>query len=110
MLVGAIAISQTVGKVVYGRVSDIPRVNRVHLFQACLLVCSVMTTLLPLFTSVTSLLAYCVIFGLHDGCFVVLLAVLTGDVAGRSNMTSALGLLYMCVGFPLMLGPAVAGG
>ena len=109
MLVGTIAISQTVGKIVYGRISDIPRVNRLNLFQMCLLVCSVMTTLLPTFTSFGSLMAYCVIFGLHDGCFVVHIAILTGDVAGRNNMTPAFGLMYMFAAVPLILGPPVAG-
>ena len=109
MLVGTIAISQTIGKLVYGRLSDSPRVDRLNLFQMCLLVCSVMTTLLPTLTSFKSLMAYCVIFGLHDGCFVVLIAILTGDIAGKNNMTPAFGLMYMFTGVPLILGPPVAG-
>ena len=109
MLVGTIAISQTVGKIVYGRISDNPRVNRVYLLQMCLLACSVMTTLLPLFTSFASLMVYCVIFGFNDGCFIVLIAILTGDIAGKNHMASAFGLMYMITGIPSMLGPPVAG-
>ena len=103
------AMSQTFGKIVFGRVADYNGVNRVYLYQMCLLVCSVSTTLLPLFTTYDSLLAYCLVFGFHDGCFVVLIAVLSGDIAGRENMSSAYGLMYFFSSIPMMLGPPVAG-
>ena len=102
------AMSQTVGKIVFGRIADHPRVNRVYLYQLCLLVCSVLTTLLPVFTTYRALLAYCLLFGFHDGCFVVLIAVLTGDIAGRKMMATAYGVLYFFAGVPMMLGPPVA--
>lgn len=102
-------MSQTVGKVVFGRIADHPRVNRVYLYQMCLLVCSVLTTLLPLFTTFNALLAYCIVFGFHEGCFVVLIAVLTGDIAGRKMMATAYGVMYFFTGIPMMLGPPVAG-
>ena len=109
VLVGYMAMSQTVGKIVFGRIADHPRVNRIHLYQMCLLVCSVLTTLLPVFTTYKSLLAYCIVFGFHDGCFVVLIAVLTGDIAGRKKMAAAYGIMYFFTGIPMMLGPPVAG-
>ena len=109
MLIAYLATSQTLGKIVFGRFADHPRVNRIYLYQTCLLICSVCTTLLPLFTSYTSLVAYCLVFGFHDGCFVVLIAVLTGDIAGRANMASAYGLMYFITGVPAMLGAPVAG-
>jgi len=109
VLVGYMAMSQTVGKIVFGRIADHPRVNRVYLYQMCLLVCSVLTTLLPLFTTFNALLAYCIVFGFHEGCFVVLIAVLTGDIAGRKMMATAYGVMYFFTGIPMMLGPPVAG-
>lgn len=109
VLVGYMAMSQTVGKIVFGRIADHPRVNRVYLYQMCLLVCSVLTTLLPLFTTYNALLAYCIVFGFHEGCFVVLIAVLTGDIAGKKMMATAFGVMYFFTGIPMMLGPPVAG-
>ena len=108
-LVGVMASAQTVGKIGFGWLSDSPRVNRLYLYQACLLVCSVMSTLLPIFASFGSLLVYSIVFGLHDGCFVVHLAILTGDIAGRKNLVPAYGLLYLFSSLPMMLGPPVAG-
>ena len=92
----------------FGRIADHPRVNRVYLYQLCLLVCSVLTTLLPIFTTYRSLLAYCLVFGFHDGCFVVLIAVLTGDIVGRKMMGTAYGVMFFFTGIPMMLGPPVA--
>lgn len=108
VLVGYMAMSQTLGKIVFGRIADHPSVNRVYLYQLCLLVCSVLTTLLPIFTTYRSLLAYCLVFGFHDGCFVVLIAVLTGDIVGRKMMGTAYGVMFFFTGIPMMLGPPVA--
>lgn len=109
VLVGYIAISQTVGKIFFGRIADHPRVNRVYLYQMCLLACSVLTTLLPVFTTYKSLLTYCILFGFHDGCFIVLIAILTGDIAGKNKMATAFGVMYFLTSIPMMLGPPVAG-
>ena len=54
-------------------------------------------------------MCYSVIFGFHDGCFVVLIAILTGDIVGRKNMVPAFGLMYCITGIPMVLGPPVAG-
>ena len=109
VLVGCIAISQTVGKIFFGRIADHPRVNRVYLYQMCLLACSVLTTLLPVFTTFKSLLTYCILYGFHDGCFIVLTAILTGDIAGKNKMATAFGVMYFLTSIPMMLGPPVAG-
>ena len=109
VLVGIIAMSETIGKIVYGRIADHQRVNRIYLYQMCMLVCSILTTLLPILTSYKSLLAYCIVFGIHDGGFVVLIAVLIGDVVGRRKMASAFGIMYCITGIPMMLGAPIAG-
>ena len=109
VLVGFIAVSETVGKIIVGRIADHPRVNRVYLYQMCMLVCSVLTTLLPILTSYKSLLAYCILFGIHDGGFVVLIAVLVGDVVGKKKMASAYGIMYCIASIPMILGPPIAG-
>ena len=109
VLVGFIAMSETIGKIVFGRIADHPRVNRIYLYQMCMLVCSVLTTLLPVLTSYKSLLAYCILFGIHDGGFVVLIAVLVGDVVGKEKMASAYGIMYCISGIPMILGPPIAG-
>lgn len=109
ILVGYLAMSQTIGKIVFGRIADHPRVNRICLYQVCLLVCCVLTTLLPIMTSVESITFYCWTFGFFDGCFVLLIAVLTGDIVGQENMACGFGMMYFFSCIPMMIGPPVAG-
>ena len=109
ILVGYLAIAQTIGKIVFGRIADHPRVNRIYLYQMCLVVCSITTTLLPIMNSIQSIIVYCWVFGFNDGCFVLLIAVLTGDIVGKKNMSSAFGMMYSFSCLPMMLGPPVAG-
>lgn len=109
VLVGYISIAQSVSRVCFGRVNDHPRVNRVYVFQFSVLACSVLTTILPVMTSHSALLVYCWLYGIGDGCFSVLLAVLTGDIVGTKKFASALGFLYSITAFSMMLGPVAAG-
>ena len=109
VLVGCISFAQTLGKIFYGRVSDSPRVNRVYLFQLCLLICSVLTFLLPVLTSFEALMAYCWLFGFNNGCFVIHEAVLTRDIVGPGKFAPAYGVMYFIAGLPMMIGPPAAG-
>ena len=79
------------------------------MYQVSLLVASVANTLAPLASNLTSLTIYALVYGFFDGCFVVLIAVLTGDIVGREKMNSAFGSLYGVVAVPLTLGPPIAG-
>jgi len=60
-------------------------------------------------TSLKTLIVYCWVFGFHDGCFVLLIAVITGDIVGKKHMPSAFGMMYLFSCIPMMLGPPVAG-
>jgi len=107
--VGYIAISETIGKVIFGRMSDHPRVNRVYLLQYAMLVCAVATTLLPIMTSAQTIAIYSWLYGFHDACLVVLTAVITGDVVGREKLAQGTGLVWCGIGVTMALGPPVAG-
>ncbi|XP_031574929.1 monocarboxylate transporter 14-like isoform X2 [Actinia tenebrosa] len=109
ILVGYLAISSTIGKIITGRIADHPRVDRLILFQFFLLVCSVLTTLFPIMTSLETVTIYCWLFGFQEGGFVVLIAIITGDIVGKEKMASAFGVLYGFSCIPMMIGPPVAG-
>jgi len=109
LLIGYMSISQTFGKICFGRLADFPQINRLYMYQVSLLVASVANTLAPLASNLTSLTIYALVYGFFDGCFVVLIAVLTGDIVGREKMNSAFGSLYGVVAVPLTLGPPIAG-
>ena len=55
------------------------------------------------------LLAYTLVAGFFDGCFVVTVPLITQDIVGKELMAKAIGNLYGVVAFPLTLGPPVLG-
>ena len=89
--------------------SDYQWINRLYLYQTALLVMAVTTTLCPLATSYGGLVVYTILFGIFDGAFVALIAVLTGDIVGGSKLPSALGFLYLVFSVPIMTGSLIAG-
>ena len=70
---------------------------------------AVTTTLCPLATTYYGLVVYTLLFGIFDGAFVSLIAVLTGDVVGHHRLSSALGFLYLVFSVPIMTGSLIAG-
>jgi len=70
---------------------------------------AVTTTLCPLATNYVGLIVYTILFGIFDGAFVALIAVLTSDIVGNSKLPSALGFLYLVFSVPLMAGSLIAG-
>lgn len=108
-MVGFLAICQTVGKIVVGRAADHPSVNRLTILQMGLLVTAVISCLLPLATSYEALVAYSVVQGLCDGCFGVLIGLVTHDIVGKRLMADAFGCLYLVVAVPISIGAPVAG-
>ena len=70
---------------------------------------SISTTLLPVGRGYPQLVAYALIFGLAEACFVVLIPLVTKHIVGVQKLSPALGSLFMIMAIPTMLGPPVAG-
>ena len=70
---------------------------------------AVTTTLCPLATNYGGLVVYTILFGIFDGAFVALIAVITGDIVGSSKLSSALGFLYLVFSVLIMTGSLIAG-
>lgn len=60
-------------------------------------------------TDYAGFVVYSVVFGLFEGCYVVLIPVITRDIVGPSKMSYALGSMFTFMAFPMMLGPPIAG-
>lgn len=108
-LIGFLSVGSLFGRLFFGHVSDYQWINRLYLYQTALLVMAVTTTLCPLATSYGGLIVYTILFGVFDGAFVALIAVLTGDIVGNSKLPSALGFLYLVFSVPIMTGSLIAG-
>lgn len=109
LLIGIMSIASTLGRLLFGRIADHPRVNRLYLYQISFLMIGISNTLCPVLTSYPGLICYATAFGFFEGCYVLLAPVLTGDIVGRDKMAHGVGVLFALKSLPLTVGPILAG-
>ena len=108
-LIGFLSITSTLGRVVFGKISDLKFVNRLYLYQFSIFSIGLSTLLCPLLKNYAGLVGYALIFGFFDGCFVGQVAVITADVVGRDKLSQAVGNMFGTLAIPMSLGPPLAG-
>ncbi|CAL1677861.1 unnamed protein product [Lasius platythorax] len=104
-----IGITSGIGRLVFGYIADLPKVNRILLQQISFVSIGILTMLLPVTKSFYVLLAISLGMGLFDGCFISLLGPIVFDICGRSGATQAIGFLLGMCSIPLTVGPPIAG-
>lgn len=104
-----IGITSGIGRLMFGLISDLPRVNRILLQQISFYFIGLMTICLPLTESYTLLLIICLALGLFDGCFISLLGPIAYDICGPHGAAQAIGFLLGLCSFGLTSGPPLAG-
>lgn len=67
LLLSTIGISNTIGRVILGFISDMKRINRVYLYATLLTLCGIATAIEPFLTDFYGLFVYSIIFGLTSG-------------------------------------------
>lgn len=109
LLIGLMSIGSTAGRLIFGKIADHPKVNRLYLYQFSFLVMGICNTVCPILTNYIGLAAYSFIWGFFEGCYVLLAPVLTGDIVGRDKMAAGVGILFAIKSVPLTVGPPLAG-
>lgn len=109
LLIGIMSIASTLGRLIFGKMADHPKVNRLYLYQLSFLMIGISNTLCPVLTTYPGLVIYSILFGFFEGCYVLLAPVLTGDIVGRDKMAHGVGILFAIKSVPLTLGPIIAG-
>lgn len=109
LLIGMMSVGSTVGRLFFGKIADHPKVNRLYLYQFSFLMIGISNTICPLMKTYGGLAFYATFFGFFEGCYVLLAPVLTGDIVGRNNMATGVGVLFAIKSIPLTLGPPIAG-
>ncbi|XP_015520454.1 monocarboxylate transporter 10 isoform X1 [Neodiprion lecontei] len=104
-----IAITSGVGRLLFGFVADLPRVNRILLQQISFVTIGLLTMLLPVTNSFNLLLVISLGMGLVDGCFISLLGPIAFDICGQKDASQAIGFLLGMCSIPLTVGPPIAG-
>ncbi|KAK3604658.1 hypothetical protein CHS0354_007201 [Potamilus streckersoni] len=107
--ISAAGIANTIGRVIFGFLSDLPCVNRLYLYSAAVVICGVASTLIPLCDSFPLLMAYACIFGAFSGVTITLTSVVLVDLVGIDLLSEAFGISNMVAGVTSLSGPPLAG-
>ena len=109
LLLSYIGIGSGVGKIIFGKLSDIPWVDTLRLYNFCM-VLSGLAPLLAIFAEGYDMLViYVVVLGLLDGCFIGLMSIVTFQCTDRDKMSEAWGGVLMVMSFSMLLGAPAAG-
>ncbi|XP_014771722.1 monocarboxylate transporter 12 [Octopus bimaculoides] len=109
MLVSVIGVSNTFGRVVFGYLSDNPRINRIILYATSLVICGIGTLVFPFLEIYPLQIFYSVIFGIFTGVFISITSVVLVDLLGLENLTNSFGLTLLIQGIATLIGPPFAG-
>ncbi|XP_001630828.2 monocarboxylate transporter 10 isoform X2 [Nematostella vectensis] len=109
LLISFLAISSFTGRIVFGRISDLKCCNRLRIVQVSFVVIGASTALLSIAPSYPWIVGYVIVFGLSEGCYMALNAVVTCDVVGKGKLPQALGMSYFLMSFTRTVGAPIAG-
>ncbi|XP_022082023.1 monocarboxylate transporter 10-like [Acanthaster planci] len=109
ILITCIGATSGLARLIFGRIIDSPKVNRIYLQQIAFLVIGVTSTLLPVVRNFYALCVMMSFMGIFDGVFVLLIGPIAHDVAGTADASRALGFLFFMMSFPMTAGPPIAG-
>ena len=114
ILVTCIAATSGLGRLVFGKVADLPNVNRILLQQISFVSIGICTMLLAGAAKFTgfeweSMIMIALLMGLFDGCFITMLGPIAYDICGPSGASQAVGFLLGLCSIPLTVGPLIAG-
>lgn len=108
-LLSVIGISNTLGRVLLGYLSDKNCINRLWLYNSSLTICGLSTALSSFCVDYKSTAAYSAIFGATAGAYVSLTSVILVDLLGLDKLTNAFGLLLVFEGVACLVGPPITG-
>ncbi|XP_066942385.1 monocarboxylate transporter 14 isoform X2 [Macrobrachium rosenbergii] len=108
-LVATIGITNTVGRIICGWVSDHPKVDALFVNNLSLMLGGGATVILPFFSDESLLLCYAVIFGFAVAAFASLRSILLVELLGLEKLTNAFGLLLLFQGIAALFGSPTAG-
>ena len=109
LLLTFVTIGSAFGRVIFGRISDIRRFNRVYIAQLAFLVVGLSNFVVPLTETYAILAVGAFIFGLFGGCYLIINPVIVCDILGPEKVSYGLGATFFVIAIPRTLGPLIAG-
>ena len=109
MLLSVIGISNTVGRIGCGYLSDFAWVDPLVLTNISFFLTGIVIIIFPLLHTFTEFIILSLMFGITIASLVTLTSIVLVDVLGLEMLTSAFGLLIMFRGLATIMGPPIAG-
>lgn len=109
LLLTFVTVGSGFGRVIFGRISDIQRLNRVYIAQIAFLVVGLSNFVVPVTESYTILAIDAFVFGLFGGCYLIINPVIVCDILGPQKVSYGLGMIFFVIAIPRTLGPLIAG-
>ncbi|CAH2322127.1 monocarboxylate transporter 12 [Pelobates cultripes] len=110
-LMSILGIIDIVGNITFGWLTD-RRFLKEHRYFCYLIAVGLdglCCLFLPILRCFQLLVPFSVTFGYFDGAYVALIPVVTGDVVGPSNLSSALGVVFFLHAVPYLVSPPISG-
>ena len=109
LLLSYLAAGSGFGKIIFGKISDHPRVNTLTLYNFCMIL-SGLSPLIAIFaTGYQMLVVYVVVLGFLDGCIIGLMSIVTFECTDRDTMSEAWGGVLMIQSCSMLVGAPAAG-
>jgi len=109
LLLSVIGISNTLGRIVTGWISDFAWVDSLFVVNCSLVLSASCVFLFPFVATYEMLLVVGALFGLSIAAYISLTSIILVDLLGLERLTSAFGLLTMFRGAASIVGPPLAG-
>lgn len=109
LLLTFVTVGSGFGRVIFGRISDIRRFNRVCIVQIAFLVVGLSNFVVPVTESYPILAVNAFVFGLFGGGYLILNPVIVCDILGPKKVSYGLGMTFFVIAIPRTLGPLIAG-
>ncbi|CAH1403104.1 unnamed protein product [Nezara viridula] len=109
ILVLCLGVTSGFGRLMFGRLADNPRFNRILLQQVAFIIIGSFTMLIVITPTFFLLEGIALLMGIFDGCFISLLGPIAFDLTGQSGAGQAIGFLLGFCSIPLTVGPPIAG-
>lgn len=109
LLLSYIGIGSGIGKIFFGKISDLPWVDTLRLYNICMVLSGLSPLLALLAVGYNMLVIYAVVLGLLDGCFIGLMSIVTFECADRHRISEAWGGVLMIMSFSMLIGAPAAG-
>ena len=109
LLLSYVGVSSGFGKMLFGKISDLPFVNIFVLYIVCMILSGVSSLIVIFSTTYLMLVVYSALFGFLDGSFIGLMSIMTFECADPDYMAQAWGGVLMIESLAMLVGPPAAG-